>query len=478
MKKKISLFIYSLSIIYLCAFSGVGALAAESQSTPAISICIESINKNIIKLGHPITVKGNFTDVQENCRSRPVPAPFDLKKLKILLGGYELKTRAMLTAPNEVTFQWDESTDAQKDAKGMDAKSIGKKLLIEGDRSGTAKATLKLAYDDRIYEIPDVPTVEVLIYDKKLLQWCVAFLAIFVVLFLWLAKTSDIIRDTAPPYPPEKSRRPYSLGNLQMALWFFVIIGSFLWLWVITSDIPSISNTALILMGLSVGTGALAVVVDTNKRQSADNELNVIIPERDKLAATVTELEKLAKLKVEAGQKNEFITLTETAITALNEEIHAAAGNVAPSDKDALNKLTKDCINAKAELKQISDQIAQLQLPEDGTAIGDLTKLSNVRIQLAENKGKLEQKEKQIASAITAQTKPVSQDFVNDILTDNNGISFHRFQMLLWTFVLIAVFLEKVWTTFAMPDLDPLLLALTGISGATYIGFKVPERQT
>ena len=491
MKKKISLFIYHLSIIHLFVFIGVGVgtLAAAAPQAPLpsptptptsaaptpaaptpaalpISISLKSVLPKIIQLHQPITV-----EVQEDWSARK--APFEWNKLKILLGEHELKTKAVLTGPKVVTFHWDESADAQKDEKGIDAKSLRKRFLVEHDRSDIVKTTVKLTYDGRI--LSELPGVEVQIYNANLLKWCVAFLGIFIALFLWLAKTSDIIRDTAPPYPPEKSRRPYSLGNLQMALWFFVIIGSFLWLWVITSDIPGISDTALILMGLSAGTGALAVVVDTNKRQSADNELSMLVPERDKLAATVAEIEKLAKLKVEAGQKNEFITLTEAAITALNEKIKAAPDNL--SDKDALNKLTKDVINAKTELKQISDKVAELQLSNDGTATGDLTKLGNIRIQVAENKSKLEQKEKQIASAITAQTKPVSKDFVNDILTDKNGISFHRFQMLLWTFVLIAVFLDKVWTTFSMPDFDPLLLALTGISGATYVGFKVPERQ-
>lgn len=67
---------------------------------------------------------------------------------------------------------------------------------------------------------------------------------------------------------------------------------------------------------------------------------------------------------------------------------------------------------------------------------------------------------------------------MTDILTDANGISFHRFQMLAWTIVLVSIFLNGVFRTLTMPPLNPTLLALMGISAGTYLGFKIPEKQT
>jgi hypothetical protein len=51
----------------------------------------------------------------------------------------------------------------------------------------------------------------------------------------------------------------------------------------------------------------------------------------------------------------------------------------------------------------------------------------------------------------------------------------HRFQMLVWTVVLGIVFALQVYRNLAMMDFSPELLALQGISGGTYLGFKVPE---
>ena len=62
-----------------------------------------------------------------------------------------------------------------------------------------------------------------------------------------------------------------------------------------------------------------------------------------------------------------------------------------------------------------------------------------------------------------------------DILRDETGISFHRFQMAGWTVVLGFVFVAAVYSQLAMPDFSATLLGLMGISSGTYIGFKIPD---
>lgn len=59
-----------------------------------------------------------------------------------------------------------------------------------------------------------------------------------------------------------------------------------------------------------------------------------------------------------------------------------------------------------------------------------------------------------------------------------NGIALHRFQMVVWTIVLGVIFLLGVYRDLAMPKFSLTLLALMGISATTYLGFKIPERQT
>ena len=71
---------------------------------------------------------------------------------------------------------------------------------------------------------------------------------------------------------------------------------------------------------------------------------------------------------------------------------------------------------------------------------------------------------------------PSSESFVEDLLTDRDGINIHRFQMMVWTIVLVVLFVHSVWSRLSMPEFSATLLALQGISGGTYLGFKIPER--
>ena len=71
-----------------------------------------------------------------------------------------------------------------------------------------------------------------------------------------------------------------------------------------------------------------------------------------------------------------------------------------------------------------------------------------------------------------------SQGFFIDILSDDNGISLHRFQNLVWTLIAIIVYLYKVSmvrTGCMLPELSDTLLALTGISSATYLVLRSKE---
>jgi hypothetical protein len=88
------------------------------------------------------------------------------------------------------------------------------------------------------------------------------------------------------------------------------------------------------------------------------------------------------------------------------------------------------------------------------------------------------------ASRVTIEGKPPaptspgdkSKGFFNDILSDGKGFSFHRFQIVIWTIVLGFVFVRNVIGQLAMPDFGSTLLTLMGISSATYLGMKLPEK--
>jgi len=67
------------------------------------------------------------------------------------------------------------------------------------------------------------------------------------------------------------------------------------------------------------------------------------------------------------------------------------------------------------------------------------------------------------------------EHFIKDILSDANGINFHRFQIAVWTLVLGIIFINDVYENLAMPTFNTTLLGLLGLSAGTYLGLKIPE---
>jgi hypothetical protein len=120
----------------------------------------------------------------------------------------------------------------------------------------------------------------------------IALIVIFVTLglLLWLARKTNIIRETGPPAPAGK-RRPYNLGRAQMAFWFFLIYASYTTIWLITSTLDTITASLLALMGISAGTALGEALIDNGKETAKTNQLQDLTAERQALDQTMTEVQ-------------------------------------------------------------------------------------------------------------------------------------------------------------------------------------------
>src|SRR5207302_194437 len=77
------------------------------------------------------------------------------------------------------------------------------------------------------------------------------------------------------------------------------------------------------------------------------------------------------------------------------------------------------------------------------------------------------------ATAEGAPKPKASKNFWADLVSDDDGPSFHRCQMVLFTMILAVIFLVKVVMNLVMPEFDPALLSLMGISSGTYVGLQL-----
>lgn len=75
-----------------------------------------------------------------------------------------------------------------------------------------------------------------------------------------------------------------------------------------------------------------------------------------------------------------------------------------------------------------------------------------------------------------------SAGFITDILSDENGLSIHRFQALIFNLTYGLTFLVEVFskahTNGSFPKYDDPVLGLLGLSSGTYIYMKMNESQT
>jgi hypothetical protein len=285
-------------------------------------------------------------------------------------------------------------------------------------------------------------------FDFLLISWRSLALAVAVVvgalaLVYGHARNNTTLRDNLlPQLPPQQ--QTYSLGRWQMAFWFVLVFGSFVFLYLLLWDYNTVSTQALALMGISSATALAAVAVDAAKDSPADAVNRALQALGLYTHADVLRVgQELSdrKAQMAAAQQDS----DASAAAAIRAQQAAAASH-------ADSKLAKAATDAHDLAGIAQRRIAQLQ---------------------AEIQDRLN-----IQKAYFDKTKPfVSQGLWKDLTTDINGPTLHRIQVLCWTVVLGFVFIIGVYRDLAMPpDFSATLLALMGISGAGYVGFKWPEK--
>jgi hypothetical protein len=263
---------------------------------------------------------------------------------------------------------------------------------------------------------PGSTTLQLRTLDPWWFGWAAGSFLLLFISFIVLAVRSDVLREGSISAPMGK-RRPYSLGRFQMAFWFFLVLSSFVFIWIVTGSYDPLTPSVLALIGISAATAASGAVIDSNKLSVIEGRGAALAEERRRL-----ETESKA-LSVTVDQSN----------TAIGQ---APAGTDVGALRQQVTKAATDLAAKQERLIQVDEEL----------------------------------------TVVAAAVQPApSNGFLNDILSDDNGVSFHRFQIAVWTIVLGVVFVYTVHESLAMPDFDPKLLALMAISSGTYLGFKFPE---
>jgi hypothetical protein len=253
----------------------------------------------------------------------------------------------------EVRFELDRTADSDRAWHVLLAEPVSftRKVSV----SLGAKGRLAFPTDVDDFELEIVPAAEFVIFLLGLL--------LTTLVAGYLAKATPILRDRVPGLPAKQA--PYSLARFQLAFWSFLVIAAYVFIWLITEELDTITGSVLALLGIGSATALGASIIDQGK----------------------------------------------TGVVAVSNPANPAA-------------------------------------PDN------------------------------VIVPVTPAAPIPSKGFLQDVLSDNQGISLYRFQLFAWTLVLGVIFCASVYNGLAMPQFSTTLLGLMGISSGTYLGFKVPEPPT
>ncbi len=197
------------------------------------------------------------------------------------------------------------------------------------DKGFTYPIAVSIGYEDEQPLPSDVTDYPLVIVHKARFWFFVALFLIVLVLFGWLTRNSGIIRDSYPGLPGRL--RTYSLARTQMAFWFFIVVASYVFLWVTTTEQQSLGNSTLVLIGISAATGLSATAVSSSKRSAAASKLDDLQEEKKVMETRLAQLAELMKnppvtpetdkLLKEQAEKEGALSRAEKAIPAVEVEL-------------------------------------------------------------------------------------------------------------------------------------------------------------
>jgi hypothetical protein len=137
------------------------------------------------------------------------------------------------------------------------------------------------------------------------------FFLLFLV-FLYYAFATKVLRDMAPD-----GLWRLSLARCQMAFWFFIVAGCYIFLWIVTGDYRTLTTQELLLLSLSSATGLGAFLITDESDAAAPRGSGVLTKEE----LSLENPEKLQTLALSEQDIQKRAGLTEAEILRSQERV-------------------------------------------------------------------------------------------------------------------------------------------------------------
>jgi hypothetical protein len=140
--------------------------------------------------------------------------------------------------------------------------------LLGSPRGYTHEVEVSVGSDQQ-FPIPTTANFNMEVIPRAQFLGFLAIIALALAVFIYLCRTTSLIRSGTHPVPNE---RPYSLSLFQMSFWFFLVIAAYVFMWLITDELDTITDSVLALIGIGAATALGATLIDQKKSAPAPDE--------------------------------------------------------------------------------------------------------------------------------------------------------------------------------------------------------------
>jgi hypothetical protein len=224
---------------------------------------------------------------------------------------------AIDTSRNTVTFKLKRIQDAKVDNR--EAWSVLLRRPRPSERTRLVQVSLGTEDGREVLPLADTAASDgnLALVVLPWWSWLLALLLLVIIgALVYFGIESDILRDSDLEPFNKGDRRPYSLARTQMAVWFAIIVASYVTLWAITGELGNIPDTVLGLMGISAGTAVAAVSIDASRRVERQKTLAI---EKKKLDDQIVQL----KGQIAAPAAGADIASLQADLLRTNEKLDA-----------------------------------------------------------------------------------------------------------------------------------------------------------
>jgi len=104
--------------------------------------------------------------------------------------------------------------------------------------------------------------------------FCWSSIALLVVVFLFVVLKFDKSLKDSYNYNPDGKEQYFcfSFSKTQFFFWTFIVIASFIYIWILSGDLASINDTALVLLGITTATISISNLISINEEKQATDE--------------------------------------------------------------------------------------------------------------------------------------------------------------------------------------------------------------